>query len=333
MNRPIALTTVQWTDVPLSDLCRHAADWGYDALTLACHPRHFDSERARSEPEYIDEVRELLHGYGLRVHALAAHMLGQAVCDPVDVRHRRILDADIWGDGVPEGVRRRAADAMTALPAAAARLGAETVVGFTGSPVWHMFTLFPPVDQTDIGAGYAEFARRWHPVLDAFDDAGVRFALEVHPTEIAYDYWTTARALDAIGHRPAFGLNLDPSHFLWQGLDPAVFAYDYRERLYHVDLKDAVVRQDGRSGRLGSHLPWGDPRRGWDFVSLGHGDVDFENLIRTLNAIGYDGPLSIEWEDAGMDRMRAAPQALARLRELTEVRPGPKAFDSSFTDR
>ncbi|MFS0692992.1 sugar phosphate isomerase/epimerase family protein [Streptomyces nitrosporeus] len=333
MNRPVNLTTVQWTDMPLAELCGHAAAWGYDGLTLACHPRHFDAERARTDPAYVDEVRGLLRSHGLRVHALAAHMLGQAVCDPVDGRHRAILDPAVWGDGDPEGVRRRAAAAMTALPAAAARLGADTVVGFTGSPVWHMFMLFPPVGQDDIDAGYAEFARRWNPVLDAFDDAGVRFALEVHPTEIAYDYWTTARTLDAVGHRPAFGLNLDPSHFLWQGLDPALFAYDYRERLYHVDLKDAVLRRDGRAGRLASHLPWSDPRRGWDFVSFGHGEIDFESLIRTLNAIGYDGPLSVEWEDAGMDRMTAAPQALARVRALAEVRPSAAAFDASFTDR
>jgi sugar phosphate isomerase/epimerase len=333
VKRPVALTTVQWTDVPLPELCAHAKRWGYDALTLACHPRHFDSEKARADPAYVDEVADLLRSHGLRVYALAAHMLGQAVCDPVDRRHRGILDPAVWGDGDPEGVRRRAAAAMSDLPAAAARLGADTVVGFTGSPVWHTFMLFPPVTQEEIDAGYTEFARRWHPILDAFDDAGVRFALEVHPTEIAYDYWTTARALDAVGHRPAFGLNLDPSHFLWQGLDPAVFAYDYRERLYHVDLKDAVTRHDGRAGLLGSHLPWADPRRGWDFVSLGHGDVDFESLIRVLNATGYDGPLSVEWEDAGMDRMAAAPQALERVRQLSAIRPSATAFDAAFDDR
>ncbi|MFE0493645.1 sugar phosphate isomerase/epimerase family protein [Streptomyces albidoflavus] len=331
MNRPVTLTTVQWTDVPLPDLCRDAAGWGYDGLALACHPRHFDVERATADPAYVDEVRALLDSHGLRVHALAAHMLGQAVCDPVDRRHQGILPPGIWGDGEPEGVRRRAAGAMTALPAAAARLGAETVVGFTGSPVWQMFMLFPPVTQDDIQSGYREFAARWNPVLDAFDDAGVRFALEVHPTEIAYDYWTTERALDAVGRRPAFGLNLDPSHFLWQGLDPAVFVRDYRERLYHVDLKDAVRRDtDGRNGILGSHLPWADPRRGWDFVSLGHGQIDFEALIRTLNAVGYTGPLSVEWEDAGLDRAIAAPEALERVRALDRVRPAAAAFDAAF---
>ncbi|MFE9252231.1 sugar phosphate isomerase/epimerase family protein [Streptomyces sp. NPDC007088] len=329
-GRPVTLTTVQWTDVPLPDLCRDAASWGYDGLALACHPRHFDAVRAAADPSYADEVRALLDAHGLRVHALAAHMIGQALCDPVDHRHRRLLPPEIWGDGDPEGVRKRAARVMTALPAAAARLGADTVVGFTGSPVWHMFMLFPPVEQDDIDAGYREFASRLHPVLDAFDAAGVRFALEVHPTEVAYDYWTTARTLDVLGHRPAFGLNLDPSHFLWQGLDPAVFAVDYRERIYHVDLKDAVRREDGRAGVLGSHLPWGNPRRGWDFVTPGHGQVDFESLLRALNYIGYAGPLSVEWEDAGMDRGVAAPDALRYVRALTRVRPSAAAFDSAF---
>jgi sugar phosphate isomerase/epimerase len=326
----VTLTTVQWTDLPLDRLCALAAGWGYDGLCLACHPRHFDAVRAVNDPGYVEEVRALLDAYGLRVHALAAHMLGQALCDPVDARHRRILPPEVWGDGEPEGVRGRAGRLMARLPEAAARLGARTVVGFTGSPVWHMFMLFPPVGQDEIDAGYREFAARMHPVLDAFDAAGVRFALEVHPTEIAYDYWTTARTLDALGHRPAFGLNLDPSHFLWQGLDPAVFAYDYRERIYHVDLKDAVRRTDGRAGALGSHLPWTDPRRGWDFVTPGHGQVGFESLLRTLNATGYAGPLSVEWEDAGMDRERAAPDALRFVRELNRVSPADAAFDAAF---
>ncbi|MFK0121089.1 sugar phosphate isomerase/epimerase family protein [Streptomyces sp. NPDC090994] len=175
-----------------------------------------------------------------------------------------------------------------------------------------------------IDDGYADFAARWNPVLDVFDEVGVRFAHEVHPSEIAYDYWTTTRALDAIGHRPAFGLNWDPSHFVWQDLDPVGFLWDFRDRIYHVDCKDAKRQTgNGRNGRLGSHLPWSDPRRGWDFVSTGHGDVPWESCFRMLNTIGYDGPVSVEWEDAGMDRLIGAPEALAFVRSL--------AFDAAFS--
>ena len=98
--------------------------------------------------------------------------------------------------------------------------------------------------------------------------------------EIAYDYWTTVRTLEAIGHREAFGLNWDPSHFVWQDLDPVSFLWDFKDRIYHVDCKDAKLQVgNGRNGRLGSHLPWADPRRGWDFVSTGHGDVPWEALL------------------------------------------------------
>ncbi|WP_018656271.1 sugar phosphate isomerase/epimerase family protein [Actinomadura flavalba] len=322
-GRPVTLLTLQWTDLELAEVCRLAESWGYDGLELACHPRHLDLRRA-GDPSYLREVRATLRRHGLRVHALAAHMIGQAVCDPIDDRHRGIVPPWVWGDGDAEGVRRRAAEAMRAAAQAAAWLEARTVVGFTGSSIWPMFLRFPPVSEARIAAGFGDFARRWTPILDAFDQVGVRFALEVHPGEIAYDYWTARRALEAVQGHPAFGFNLDPSHFVWQGLDPAVFAGDFRDVLLHVDFKDTRLALDGRNGRLGSHLPWADPRRGWDFVSVGHGEVDFEAIVRVLNAIGYTGPISVEWEDAGMDREAAAAEALTRVRALLRVVPGAR---------
>jgi sugar phosphate isomerase/epimerase len=161
----------------------------------------------------------------------------------------------------------------------------------------------------------------------------VRFAHEVHPSEIAYDYWTTVRTLEAIGHREAFGLNWDPSHMVWQDLDPVAFLWDFRDRIYHVDCKDTKKRmRNGRNGRLGSHLPWADPRRGWDFISTGHGDVPWEDAFRVLNSIGYDGPISVEWEDAGMDRLLGAPEALAFVRRLAFDAP-EAAFDAAFSQK
>jgi sugar phosphate isomerase/epimerase len=182
-----------------------------------------------------------------------------------------------------------------------------------------------------IERGYADFAERWNPILDVFDEVGVRFAHEVHPSEIAYDYWTTHRTMEAIGHREAFGLNFDPSHFVWQDLDPLTFLWDFRSRVYHVDCKESVKQLNGRNGRLGSHLPWGDPRRGWDFVSTGHGDVPWEPVFRMLNSIGYRGPISVEWEDAGMDREHGAPDALAFIRALTAIEPSEASFDAAFS--
>jgi sugar phosphate isomerase/epimerase len=206
------------------------------------------------------------------------------------------------------------------------------VVGFTGSSIWHTVAMFPPVPESMIERGYADFAERWNPILDVFDAEGVRFAHEVHPSEIAYDFWTAKRALEAVGNRPAFGLNFDPSHFVWQDLDPVGFLWEFKDRIYHVDCKEARTRLDGRNGRLGSHLPWGDPRRGWDFVSAGRGNVPWEGVFRMLNSIGYHGPISVEWEDAGMDRLAGAPQSLTFLRGF-DFEPPQAAFDAAFSTR
>jgi sugar phosphate isomerase/epimerase len=334
MPRPITLFTGQWADLPFEEMCTLASEWGYDGLEIACSGDHLDPWQAAEDDAYVRGKRDLLEKHNLKVWCISNHLTGQAVCDdPIDFRHKNILSARVWGDGDPEGVRRRAAEEMKATAHAAARLGVKVVDGFTGSSIWHYVAMFPPVSQDVIDAGYQDFADRWNPILDVFDEVGARFAHEVHPSEIAYDYWTMTRTLEAIGHREAFGINWDPSHFLWQDLDPVGFIWDFRDRIYHVDCKD-IKRQmgNGRNGRLSSHLPWADPRRGWDFVSTGHGDVPWEQCFRMLNAIRYDGPISVEWEDAGMDRLVGAPEALAFLRKLV-FEPPAAAFDAAFSNR
>jgi sugar phosphate isomerase/epimerase len=332
MARPVTLFTGQWADLPFAEVARLAAEWGYDGLEIACWGDHIDIWRAVDDESYLQSRLDILNEYGLGVWAISNHLKGQAVCDdPIDARHRAILSDRVWGDGAAEGVRQRAAEEMKHTARVAARLGAGTVVGFTGSAIWKYVAMFPPVPGEVIDAGYQDFADRWNPILDVFDAEGVRFALEVHPSEIAYDYWTTVRSLEAIGRRETFGLNWDPSHMLWQDIDPVGFLVDFADRIYHVDCKDTARNiGNGRNGRLGSHLPWGDPRRGWDFVSTGRGDVPWEACFRMLNAIGYDGPISIEWEDAGMDRLRGAPEALRYVREQL-FDPPAAAFDAAFS--
>jgi len=212
---------------------------------------------------------------------------------------------------------------------AAARFGVQQVNGFTGSSVWHQLYSFPPNDFAAIEEGYEDFAERWNPIMDVFDQEGVRWGLEVHPTEIAYDFVTTRKTLEAIDNREAFGINFDPSHFAHQFLDSAAYVQEFADRIYHVHVKDSRKRLDGRSSILGGHLNFGEVGRGWDFVSPGHGDVDFEELFRALNRIGYGGPLSIEWEDSGMDREWGAPDALAFVRR-TDFAPSAVAFDAAF---
>jgi sugar phosphate isomerase/epimerase len=330
MSRPVTLFTGQWADLPLDELAAKAAGWGFDGLELACWGEHFDVAAALRDRGYAAERRALLERHGLSVWAIGAHLVGQAVCDPIDARHRAVLPPELWGDGDPEGVRRRAAERMQDTARAAAQLGVELVTGFTGSPIWHLLYSFPPNDFAAIERGYVRFAERWQPILDVFDSEGVRFALEVHPTEIAYDFETTRRALAALDNREGFGINFDPSHLEHQFLDPAAFVAEFADRIFHVHVKDSRRRLDGRRSILGGHLDFGAPGRGWDFVSPGHGDVDFEAIFRELNRIGYGGPLSIEWEDSGMDRDWGARDALAFVRR-TDFAPSSVAFDAAFS--
>jgi len=331
VTRPVTLFTGQWADLPFEEVARLAGEWGYDGLEIACWGDHLDVSRW-DDQEYVASRLDILRRNGLGVWAISNHLAGQAVCDdPIDVRHKAIVPARVWGDGEPEGVRRRAAQELKDTARMAAKLGVDTVVGFTGSSIWKTVAMFPPVPAGMVAAGYRDFADRWNPILDVFDEAGVRFAHEVHPSEIAYDYWTTVAALEAIGHRPAFGLNWDPSHMIWQQVDPVAFLVDFADRIYHVDCKDTkMATGNGRNARLASHLPWADPRRGWDFVSVGLGDVPWGPCFRALNAIGYDGPVSVEWEDAGMDRLRGAPDALAFVRRNL-LEPPEAAFDAAFS--
>jgi sugar phosphate isomerase/epimerase len=326
--RHVTLCTGQWADLPLEEVCKLAKEFGYDGLELACWGDHFEVDKA--DEAYCKNKRSLLEKYGLKVFAISNHLVGQAVCDLIDERHKSIIPAYVWGDGNPEGVRQRAAQEMIRTGEAAKRLGVDVVNGFTGSSIWHLNYSFPPVSQAMIDAGYADFAKRWKPILAAYSKLGVRFALEVHPTEIAFDIASAEAALKATGMHPAFGFNYDPSHFGYQGVDYVEFIYRFSNRIFHVHMKDvawSAVAKD--AGVFGGHLNFGDRRRYWDFASLGRGNIDFEAIIRALNRINYQGPLSVEWEDSGMDRLHGAAEACEFVKAL-DFPPSNLAFDDAF---
>ena len=330
MARPVTLFTGQWADLPLEILAEKASAWGYDGLELACWGDHFEVDEALEDDAYCQGRHDLLARYGLKVWAISNHLVGQAVCDPIDERHEAILPARIWGDGEPEGVRRRAAEELGHTARAAAKLGVNVVNGFTGSPIWHVLYSFPPNKPGMIDDGYREFAERFHPILDVFDEVGVRFALEVHPTEIAFDISSAQRSLDALGGRKAFGFNYDPSHLGYQGVDYTGFIDAFPDRIYHMHVKDVWWSNiPKRCGVFGGHLDFGHPDRCWDFRSPGRGTIDFEEIIRALNRAGYGGPLSIEWEDSGMDREHGAAEACLFTREIDFEMAGG-AFDAAF---
>ncbi|MSR52110.1 MAG: sugar phosphate isomerase/epimerase [Gemmataceae bacterium] len=316
MPRPVILFTNGWTDVPLADLASRAADWGYAGLELCCWGDHFEVQRSLSESDYVSQKLDLLSGHDLQVPVLSNHRTGQAVCDPIDIRHKAILPEYVWGDGKPTGVRQRAAEEMAATFQAAQKLGASVVGGFTGSPLWSYVAGYPGPTPEIIAAGLQDFVKLWAPVLDVARDEGVKFAFEVHPGQIAFDLYSTEVVLDALHGRPEFGFTFDPSHLHWQGIDPIEFVRRFGDRIFHVHVKDAVLTLNGRAGVLNGYLPSGDPRRGWQFRSPGRGGIDWEGVIRALNEVGYTGPLAVEYHDRGMDREAGAREACEFVKRL-----------------
>jgi sugar phosphate isomerase/epimerase len=327
MARPVTLFTGQWADLPFEEICKKAKDWGYDGLEIACWGDHMDVRKAASDPAYVRDKKRTLAKHGLKCWALGAHLAGQCVGDEYDPRLDGFAPAKVKGK--PEALRTWAVDETKAAAKAARAMGCCVVNSFMGSPIWKAWYSFPPTTEEMVEAAFQRILALWTPILDEFDEQGVKFALEVHPTEIAFDLYTTRRLFDTFKRRPALGLNFDPSHLVWQGVEPHLFIREFADRVYHVHMKDVAVTLDGKAGILGSFLPFGDTRRGWNFRSLGHGDVDFDAVIRELNAAGYEGPLSVEWEDNAMDREFGAKESLEFVRRMN-FSPSKVAFDKDM---
>ena len=327
MARPVTLYTLQWGDISLETICEKAKDFGYDGLELGL-PNHLDIFQI--DDSYYFSIKYLLDKYNLQLFTISSHLIGQAVCDNIDIRHKAILPDYIWRDGDPEGVRQRAAEYLIRTAHAAKKLGVNTVVGFTGSSIWQYIYSFPPTTDEMIEEGFQDFASRFIPILDEYKKLGIRFALEVHPTEIAFDTVTAERALDAVNQHPAFGFNYDPSHLGYQGVDYIDFIYKFSKRIFHVHMKDVYWSdKPTQAGIFGGYSKFGNPNRFWNFRSMGRGKIKFEEIIRALNDIGYQGPLSVEWEDSGMDREHGARESCEFVKKI-DFQSSALAFDAAF---
>ena len=329
MSRPVTLMTAQWGDLEFEDLCKLAKQMGYDGLELmACS--HIDLKQAAEDQSYCDGLIATMDKYGLKSWAIASHIVGQCVGDNWDPRLDNFAPSSL--SGKPDEIRAWAIETMMYAPRAAKNMGISVVTGFMGSPIWAYWYSFPQTGQDMVDAGYQKIYDLWTPIFDEFDKYGIKFALEVHPTEIAFDYYTAKHLLDVFDNRPTLGFNFDPSHLLWQGVNPTIFLRDFIDKVYHVHMKDAAVTLDGKSGILGSHIEFGDTTRGWNFRSLGHGDVNFEEIIRELNQGGYTGPLSVEWEDSGMERVYGGTEAADFVRSV-DFAPSDVAFDKAIANK
>ena len=325
--RPVTIFTGQWADLPFETVCEKMAKFGYDGLEIATWGDHFDVGKAAEDPAYCKNRRAILEKHKLNCWAIGSHLIGQCVASLYDPRYDGFMPGFMKGKSAD--MQKWAADEMKRVARAAKNMGVNIVTGFTGSPIWNYWYSFPQTSQQQIDDAFREVVDKWTPILDVFDECGVKFALEVHPTEIAFDFYSTEKLLKAFKHRETFGLNFDPSHLVWQGMNPALFVREFGSRIYHVHVKDAKVNLDGRAGILGGHIEFGDTRRGWNFVSPGHGDVKFDPIVRELNAVNYTGPMSVEWEDSGMDREFGAKEACAFVKNF-DYPPSSVAFDEAL---
>lgn len=332
MARTVVLYTGSWSDLPLEELAQKAGEWGYQGVELCCWGDHFEVQRALSDDDYCQKKLDLLARHDLTAAVVSNHSVGQAVCDPIDARHQGILPDYVWGNGDAMEVQQRAAEEMMATVRAAQKMGVEVVSGFTGSSIWSYVAGYPAATAAAISNGFKDFARKWNPILDACRDCGIKYAFEVHPGQIAFDIYSAEMALDALDGREEFGFTFDPSHLHWQGIDPVEFLRRFPDRIYHVHVKDCILTLNGRSSVLGSYLPQGDPRRGWDYRSPGRGGIDWEAVIRALNEIGYTGPLSVEWKDSGMDREYGADDACRFVKRL-DFEPAPRTVGEQVFER
>jgi sugar phosphate isomerase/epimerase len=316
MPRPVILCSGAWTDLPLEELAAKAGEWGYQGVELACWGDHCEVQRALNEEDYCQKKLDLLARHDLVVPVLNNQRVGQAICDPISKMHQPWLPEYVWGDGVVSGVQQRAAEEMVSTVRVAQKLGAAVLCCFTGSPLWPFVLSGLPLSAAQRQAGFQDFAQKWQPVLDACQEASLKLACVLRPGQLAFDLYSAEMLIDSVAGREELGFALDPAQLHWQGVDPVEVVRRFPDRIFLVHVTDAAISLNGRSGLLNSYWPSGDSRRGWDYRSPGHGGIDWEALIRTLNEVGYNGPLAVDWADPGMSREYGAEDACRFVQRL-----------------
>lgn len=325
--RPVTLFTGQWADLSFEEICKIASNIGYEGLELATWGKHINVKKAAEDLSYVKEIKDTLKKYNLKTWVISAHLCGQIVGDVIDKRHNQFASSAVADD--PEAMREWAVQEVKYTIQAAKNLDIKIISGFMGSPIWPYWYSFPQTSQEIVDEGFKTIVKRWTPLFDEMDKLGIKFALEIHPTEIAFDYYSFVKLLKVFDYRKTLGMNFDPSHLLWQGIKPHLMIRELPDRVYHVHMKDASVTLDGLTGILGSHLEFGSTKRGWNFRSLGRGSVDFLAIIRELNEVGYEGPLSVEWEDSGMERMLGVSESYTFVKNVN-FSASTVAFDKAL---
>jgi sugar phosphate isomerase/epimerase len=309
----------------LDGMARWAGELGYVGVQVpTSDPKLFDLETAALSQTYCDEVAERLQAHGVEITELSTHLQGQLLA--VHPAYEPLFAAF-----AAPGVRDRpqewpawAARQLELAAKASARLGLTAHATFSGALLWHTVYPWPQRPPGLVDEAFAELAKRWRPVLDAFDAAGVDLCFEIHPGEDLHDGVTFERFVDAVGGHPRASILFDPSHLLLQQIDYAAFVDHYHERIKAFHVKDAELRPDGRSGVYGGYQAWID--RAGRFRSPGDGQIDFKRIFSKLAQHGYGGWAVLEWECCLKHPEDGAREGAPFIREHM-IRVTDRAFD------
>lgn len=323
----IFLAQFMGDDVPfdsLENLAGWASGLGYKAIQLPCDPRLFDLEQAADSQAYCDDIVALLASHGLQISELSTHLQGQlvAVHPAYDALFDGFAPAHVRGD--PVARQAWAVDQLLRAARASKRLGLAAHVSFSGALAWPYLYPWPQRPAGLVEEAFAELGRRWLPILDAFEDAGVDICYELHPGEDLHDGVTFERFLDAVGGHKRANILYDPSHFVLQQLDYLAFIDIYHERIRAFHVKDAEFRPNGRQGVYGGYLGWQE--RAGRFRSLGDGQIDFKAIFSKMAQYDYPGWAVLEWECALKHPEDGAREGADFIRSHI-IRVAGRAFD------
>lgn len=309
----------------LDGLAGWAASLGYRGIQVPTNdPALFDLARAATSKDYCQDVAGRLGDVGIEITELSTHLQGQlvAVHPAYDVLFDGFAPAALRGK--PAARTEWATTQLVAAARASANLGLKTHVTFSGALAWHLIYPWPQRPAGMIADVFAELARRWRPILDAFDAAGIDLAYELHPGEDLHDGVSFERFLAAVDHHPRAHILYDPSHFLLQQLDYLAFIDIYHPRIRAFHVKDAEFRPTGRAGVYGGYQEWID--RPGRFRSLGDGQIDFRAIFSKLAQYDFDGWAVLEWECCLKHPEDGAREGAAFIRDRI-IRVTERAFD------
>ncbi|XUW89122.1 sugar phosphate isomerase/epimerase [Burkholderia sp. M6-3] len=323
----IFLAQFMGDEVPFDNLA-HLAGWaaglGFKGIQVPCDVRLIDLEQAASSQAYCDELRETVDNAGVTITELSTHLQGQlvAVHPAYDALFDGFAAPHVRGD--PAARTQWAIEQLKLAAKASQRLGLTTHVSFSGALAWPYVYPWPQRPTGLIEAAFDELARRWTPILDAFEAAGVDVCYELHPGEDLHDGVTFERFLNGVNQHPRANILYDPSHFVLQQLDYLSFIDIYHERIKAFHVKDAEFRPNGRQGVYGGYSGWVE--RAGRFRSLGDGQIDFRAIFSKMAQYDFPGWAVLEWECALKHPHDGAREGAEFIREHI-IRVAEHAFD------